>query len=96
MLLLGYNKVTLAKKIGLTESAIRRWQREGFGKAKLDNIKNLCRVLSINPLVFLGKQDIKITRSYDELEQLFNKGGNKTDWEVKYVRQKIEKNKKRS
>lgn len=36
-------------------------------------------MLSINTLVFLGKQDIKITLSYDELEQLFNKGGNKTD-----------------
>lgn len=72
MLELGLNRVELAKKMGITEGTIRKWERDGFDNAKLTNIKKLCKVLNINPLLFIGGESVNISMSYDDFIKIKN------------------------
>ena len=47
-------RVALAEKIGVTESAIRHWEKRGLDKIKLKNVKIIARVLNVSVIELLG------------------------------------------
>lgn len=72
MLELGLNRVELAKKMGITEGTLRKWERDGYDNAKLTNIKKLCQVLNINPMLFVGGESVNISITYEDYLKLKN------------------------
>lgn len=47
-------RVALAEKIGVTESAIRYWEKRGLDNVKLKNVKIIARVLNVSVIELLG------------------------------------------
>lgn len=49
-------RIELASRIGVTEGAIRKWEKNGFDTVKMENIKNLAKYakLDINEIMGLA------------------------------------------
>lgn len=54
----GLNRVQLAKKVGVSEGAIRKWEKEGIENAKLTSVKKICEVLDLDTMELLGLKPI--------------------------------------
>ena len=66
----GYNYSSLARKMGITEGAVRLWFINGIDNMKLSNAKKLCKILDIKPLIFMGFESIYNDETYQNYNRL--------------------------
>lgn len=53
ILSLGMTRVEVASKMGVTEGAIRVWEKKGLDNTKIGTAKKLAEILNIDPLILL-------------------------------------------
>lgn len=47
-------RIELASRIGVTEGAIRKWEKNGFDTVKMENIRNLAKYANLNINEIMG------------------------------------------
>ena len=55
---LGMSQDDLARYVGTTKATVSRWETGDIHKMKQNMIVNLCRVLMLNPELFLQREEV--------------------------------------
>lgn len=73
---MNMTKTKLAELMGVTEGAIRKWQKDGLDNTKIERVKNLSKILSIPIPVLMGIEDEKFSGRTIAIARKFNKLNN--------------------
>lgn len=60
--LLNMSQQTLADKVGVSKSAISRYESGEIGSMGVDKAKKLARALRVDPLIFVGSDTVQSTK----------------------------------
>lgn len=69
-------RVALAKKIGVSEGAIRKWEENGINNIKIKNAKSLAKFLNVPVVELLGlvqEEELEVLKLANRLSKASNK-----------------------